>query len=136
MYVQAAVEALPTELDGVAGEIYVNFPWGSLLRAVAAGDARVLYNLRRICAPGADLKVLFTIDAERDRSEIERLGLPVFDDQYLNAVLPGRYAMAGFSITKAETLSTIPAELQTSWGKRLRVGSGRKIIHILATAAP
>lgn len=27
MFVQAAVEDLPEELDGIASEIYVNFPW-------------------------------------------------------------------------------------------------------------
>ena len=39
MFVQAAVEDLPVEFDGVADEIHIHFPWGSLLRAVATGDA-------------------------------------------------------------------------------------------------
>ncbi|HEU4794362.1 MAG TPA: methyltransferase domain-containing protein, partial [Pyrinomonadaceae bacterium] len=57
LFIQAAVEDLPAELDGVADELHVHFPWGSLLRAVAAGDVAVLRNLRRICAPGALLEV-------------------------------------------------------------------------------
>ena len=42
MFVQAAVEDLPAELDGVADEIHIHFPWGSLLRAFASGDSDVL----------------------------------------------------------------------------------------------
>src|SRR5688572_11197679 len=53
LFVQAAVESLPAELDGVADEVHVHFPWGSLLRAVATGDPAALRGLRRLCAPNA-----------------------------------------------------------------------------------
>ena len=33
LFLQAAVEDLPSELDGVADEVHVHFPWGSLLGA-------------------------------------------------------------------------------------------------------
>ena len=34
LYVHATVEELPSELDGVANEVHVHLPWGSLLREV------------------------------------------------------------------------------------------------------
>ena len=46
LFVQAAVEDLPEELNGLANQIYVNFPWGSLLRAVMVGDQHVLISIR------------------------------------------------------------------------------------------
>ncbi len=49
LFVQAAIEDLPAELDGVADEIHVHFPWGSLLRAVATGDVVA------VAEPAADL---------------------------------------------------------------------------------
>jgi 16S rRNA (adenine(1408)-N(1))-methyltransferase len=42
LFVQAPAEDLPTELNHTADEIHIHFPWGSLLRAVAAGDEGVL----------------------------------------------------------------------------------------------
>ena len=42
LFVQAAVENLPAELQGIATEVHVQFPWGSLLRGVAAGDEIVM----------------------------------------------------------------------------------------------
>ena len=50
LFIQSAIEDLPDELNGVANEVHVHFPWGSLLRAVATGDVALLQNLRRICA--------------------------------------------------------------------------------------
>ncbi|HKE58707.1 MAG TPA: class I SAM-dependent methyltransferase, partial [Pyrinomonadaceae bacterium] len=73
LFLQSSVEDLPTELDAVADEIHVHFPWGSLLRAVATADTSVLQNLRRICAPEALLEIVIGLDSERDQTEIERL---------------------------------------------------------------
>ena len=62
----------PPELDGVADELHVHFPWGSLLRAIATGDPSVLQNLRRICSVGALLEVVIGLDPDagsiRDRA--------------------------------------------------------------------
>lgn len=132
LFVQSAVETLPSELDRIASEVHVNFPWGSLLRAVALGDDS-LRNLRRVCADDALLKVVIGIDVERDRTEWERLDLPSLDDEYLSRVLRARYANTGFEIVTAESLAAV-SELQTSWGKRLRSGASRSFISIVAKA--
>ena len=71
LFVQAAVENLPEELNEVADEIHIHFPWGSLLRAVVGGDESVLQSLRRICAPDCFVEIVIGIHEERDKSEIE-----------------------------------------------------------------
>ncbi len=86
LFVQAAIEDLPDELNGAADEIHIHFPWGSLLRSVAAGDEDVLRSLRRICAPECLLEIVIGMDEERDRSEIERLGLPQLSPEHLKNV--------------------------------------------------
>ena len=78
------LKILPSELNGVADEVHVHFPWGSLLRAVATGEIAVLRNLRRICAPGALLEVVIGLDPERDQSEIERLGLTPLSIEFID----------------------------------------------------
>jgi 16S rRNA (adenine(1408)-N(1))-methyltransferase len=136
IFIQAAVEDLPTELDAVANEVHIHFPWGSLLRGVATGDQAVLSNLRRICSQGALLEVVIGLDPERDRSEIERLGLPVLSTAFIDSVLFPKYSDAGFEIFEQGVLS--PTEwpgLQTSWAKRLQGNVGRSVIYIIARAA-
>lgn len=55
MFVQAAIELLPEEFTGVADEIHIHFPWGSLLRSVAAADPTrfghcVVLQLTAVCS--------------------------------------------------------------------------------------
>jgi 16S rRNA (adenine(1408)-N(1))-methyltransferase len=137
IFIQSAVEELPSELDAVADEVHVHFPWGSLLRAVARGDQAVLLNLRRICSSEALLEVVIGLDPERDRSEIERLGLPEsISISYIDSTLVAHYREAGFEILERGMLS--PSEwpkVQTSWAKRLKGNAGRSLIYLIARAA-
>jgi 16S rRNA (adenine(1408)-N(1))-methyltransferase len=87
LFVQAAVENLPEELNATADELHIHFPWGSLLRAVLTGDESVLQSLRRICAPECLVEIITGIDEERDKSEIERLELPALSPKYLENIL-------------------------------------------------
>jgi 16S rRNA (adenine(1408)-N(1))-methyltransferase len=136
LFIQAAVEDLPHELEAVADEVHVHFPWGSLLGGVATGDAAVLDSLRRICAAGALLEVVIGLDPERDRSELERLGLPLLSLTYIDSVLLHKYADAGFEIFERGMMSASEwPMLKTSWAKRLQGNTRRSLIYFIARAA-
>jgi 16S rRNA (adenine(1408)-N(1))-methyltransferase len=135
LFVQAAVEDLPSELDGVADELHVHFPWGSLLRAVATGDATVLRNLRRICSTGALLEVVIGLDPVRDQSEMERLALTQLSLEMVDRVLVPNYGAAGFDVFERGVLSASEwPELNTSWAKRLEGNERRTITYLIGRA--
>jgi 16S rRNA (adenine(1408)-N(1))-methyltransferase len=128
MFVQAAVESLPEEFAGVAREIHVNFPWGSLLRAVAVGDADVLASLRVVARDGSMLNVVIGIDPERDRAELERLGIAALSLDSVRCNLLPRYEAAGFENIECRELE--PEEwsgFSTSWAKRLSGNESRQV---------
>ncbi|MDQ3800898.1 MAG: class I SAM-dependent methyltransferase [Acidobacteriota bacterium] len=136
LFLQAAVENLPEELNASADEIHIHFPWGSLLRAVVSGDENVLRALRRICAPGCLLEIVIGIDEERDKSEIERLALPQLSADYLESVLLPKYKNAGFEALETGVLN--PAEwskLETSWARKLQGGASRKVTYLILEAS-
>lgn len=136
LFVQAAVENLPGELDGAADEIHIHFPWGGLLRAVAAGESEILRALRRICAPDCLLEIVIGIDERRDRSEIERLALPELTDEYLEKILIPKYEEAGFRHLESGRLASSEwPRFETSWARRLQGGADRKVIFLIFTAA-
>ena len=135
LFIQSAVEDLPAELNGVANEVHVHFPWGSLLRAVATGDVAVLKNLRRVCAVGALMEVVIGIDPVRDQTEIARLAITPLSLDFIDNVLVTNYAAAGFEIVERGILS--PSEwphLETSWAKRLQGNEQRTITYLVARA--
>jgi len=135
LFIQAAVEDLPAELDGVADELHVHFPWGSLLRAVAGGEVNVLSNLRRICSSGALLEVVIGLDPLRDRAELERLEIRELSLQQIDEVLKPKYAEGGFEITERGILPASEwPEFNTSWARRLQQNENRPITYLIARA--
>ena len=135
MFVQAAIEDLPAELNDTADEIHIHFPWGSLLRAVASGDVEVLKNLHRVSAPGCLLEVVIGIDPVRDQTEVARLELPPLSADYIRTVLTSKYQTAGFKIR--ECGNGAPAEwahLKSSWARRLQHNDRREVVYFIAEA--
>lgn len=135
LFVQAAIENLPEELNAAADEIHIHFPWGSLLRAVALGDENVLASLRRISAPECLLEIVIGIDNERDKTEIERLELPKLSEEYLQKILIPKYETAGFEILEKGVLSSDEwSRIETSWARKLQNNDNRKITYLIAQA--
>jgi 16S rRNA (adenine(1408)-N(1))-methyltransferase len=135
LFLQAAVEELPAELDGMADEIHIHFPWGSLLGAVATGDKAVLSNLRRVCRAEALLEIIVGLDSERDRSELARLQINEFNADHIDSVLATRYRDAGFEISaRGEGLPLSLPQIQSSWAKRLGGSSNRTLTYLIAQA--
>ena len=135
LFVQAAIENLPEELDGVADEIHIHFPWGSLLRAVANGGESALQNLRRICATDCLLEIVIGLDPERDRAEIERLELPSLSSAYLKDTLTPKYERAGFKVTEKGILSASDwQQFETSWARKLQGNANRTVVYLIAQA--
>ena len=135
LFIQASVENLPEELNGIANEVHVHFPWGSLLRAMALGELNELEGIRRVCTSNAVLKLTIGLDGQRDSSEIQRLGLQPLSPDFLSGQLHKRYLAARFEIIV--NTSVAPTDwpgLGTSWAKRLQGGPSREITYLLARA--
>ncbi len=135
LFIQAAVEALPEELDGIADEVHIHFPWGSLLKGVATGDETILKNIRRICAPDAVLEMIIGVDKERDQSELHRLDIKSLSEDFIQSVLLDRYQKGGFHIKEfGEFEPGNWPDICTSWAQRLRINDKRSLLYLIAEA--
>ncbi len=135
LFIRAAIEELPTELDDAADEIHIHFPWGSLLGAVASGDERILRGLLRISAPGCLLEVIIGVDPKRDQRELERLGLINFSLDYVRKILAPRYRNGGWVVKESGVLEKGEwTRLHTSWARRLSSNDAREVVYFIAEA--
>jgi 16S rRNA (adenine(1408)-N(1))-methyltransferase len=57
LFIIANALTLPDELRGLATRMTINFPWGSLLAALLAGDLALLNGLIAIARPSATLEI-------------------------------------------------------------------------------
>jgi 16S rRNA (adenine(1408)-N(1))-methyltransferase len=116
LYVHAAAENPPAELESLADELAVLLPWSSLLAAVAIPDPAALTALARLCKPGAELRVVFGYDASLEAAAVVRL--PLLTDEHLR-LLPASYAKAGFRVTARRISNRDLLALGTTWSARL-----------------
>lgn len=123
--VRAAVEALPPALDGLADEIRVHFPWGSLLRAVLLPDVDLLRQIARVGRPGAAFHARVNASIFDDPHLVTRLRLPSLGNESVETKIE-LYEAAGIRL---ETWSVIHDEAPTSWARRLTRGS---VVRVLA----
>jgi len=107
------------------------------LQTVATGDEKALRGLRRICAEHALLEIVIGSDPDKDRAELDRLGIPALSTEYIENTLIHSYTTASFKKLEFGVLqaSEWPV-LQTSWAKRLRGGSGRTVVFLIGQAIP
>jgi 16S rRNA (adenine(1408)-N(1))-methyltransferase len=123
LFVVAAAESLPAELDGRADAITIQFPWGSLLRGVLCADPVLVEGLLRVTRPDALVSMLVSV-TERDRA-VETGPL----DERAMAALAGRYAALGLApIERRRAGPDDLARAHSSWAKRL--GAGREVWYL------
>jgi len=114
LFVIANALQLPDELNGIANEITVNFPWGSLLRALLDGDRALLGGIERVSLPAAQLCVRLNISALAEAGVALDHGVELVRRAFdANGFLSQRPRTLG----QAELRS-----LASSWAKRLAYG--------------
>lgn len=114
LFVVAAAEALPSELDGLAARVSVTMPWGSLLRGCVGRDAAVATGIRRLLGPGARLDLLLA-PADRD-------GLLDVPSDPATLVAATRESFEPLGLELVEAREAAVGELRatgSTWAKRL-----------------
>jgi 16S rRNA (adenine(1408)-N(1))-methyltransferase len=120
LFVVAAAEALPPELDGLADLVTVHFPWGSLLRGLLKADPAVMAGVVRVMRPGAALSILVSSTARDAAAGVAPIGERTLAD------LAADYGGHGLAVTRVRPAT--PADVaatRSSWGRRLGAGARR-----------
>ena len=120
LYAVASIGRMPAELDQIANEIFVNLPWGSLMRGIILADEVVLKGIARIGQPGAALHIVLNTRIFDDPIPLEARDLPELTPDYVRLTLAPAFARAHVKIDEVRYLS--PEEvgaLETTWAKRL-----------------
>ena len=118
LFVLSSVQDLPQELNGVANQVFINFPWGSLLKSIVLAEPTAWNAIRRICAAGAIVDILLGY-SEHDDQKTTR-SLPALGRAHITQVMQPALGKLGFTLLKLSKAS--PAALKnypSSWSKKL-----------------
>lgn len=114
LFVIANAETLPQELHGVASQVTINFPWGSLLEGLLNSDPSLMNGLARVLRPRAKLEVRL------NSSALAQAGwnLEAGAEQVQAVLLENGFSVQSPRLMLGEELSSCP----TTWAKRLAYG--------------
>ncbi|MBI3974882.1 MAG: class I SAM-dependent methyltransferase [Armatimonadetes bacterium] len=129
-FVRASAEALPPALRGLADEIHIRLPWGSLLRAVLGPDPALLEGIAGLGRPGAALRVRVNCSMLDDPPIRSRLGLSWPGHEMNRRALIRTYEAAGIVL---ERLAVERDDTATSWGRRLARGGAPLVLALDGT---
>ena len=121
LFLVAAAECPPPELVGLADEVTILFPWGSLLRGALARDEAVASGIARLLRPGGRVEAVVSV-TERDG-----LGVPPLRAADC-ASLASRWAGHGLDLLAFEPATSAEVDATgSSWARRLRAGRDRPV---------
>ncbi len=128
IFLVSSLENLPDNLTGLATELTIHFPWGSLLRTLIEPDMSLLRKIALLCRNGAAFTILINASIFKDDQYLERLSLEPLDAARFNDELRPLWQAIGFIVEKA---AFDPAETmdRTTWGKRLVRGAKRETFY-------
>lgn len=139
LFLRSAAEDLPGALEGLAHELTVHYPWGSLLRAVVDPNPEVLGRIARLGRPGGRLRILVNASAVPGLfASLRATGSPtagVTSDGEVARTklwLDRGYGEAGIRL---ESCRPEVAPANTSWGARLHGGRAATVLAIEGVVA-
>lgn len=120
LFVVASAELVPEELVGLADDLTILFPWGSLLRGTLGLDEAAARGIAALVRPGGTVRAFVSV-TDRDGPDLPRL-----DDEATAARLAERWTRHGLRVasfclaTAAEIAAT-----HSTWARRLSAGTAR-----------
>ena len=114
LFVIANAQTLPTELDGIAAQVTINFPWGSLFEGLLDADSALLEGLLNVMRPNAELEIRL------NGGTLTQAGwdLEAGTNRVRTALTQNGFAMKAPVAMTARDLKTFP----TTWAKSLAFG--------------
>ena len=120
LYAIASIEHVPAELHGVADEIFVTLPWGSLMRGIILGDDAVLGGLASLARDGAALRIVLNTRIFDDPVPLDVRDLPDVTPDYVRDTLAPAFARHNITITETRFMDADEvAAIETTWAKKL-----------------
>jgi len=120
LFVVAAAEWPPPELAGLADELTILFPWGSLLRGTVALDDTAAAGIARLVRTGGSVEAFVSI-TERDGLELP----PLCRED--GPAIAWRWACHGLKLAVFEPASPeLITATDSTWARRLGAGRSRR----------
>jgi hypothetical protein len=122
LFVIASAQALPQELNGLASQININFPWGSLLESLLRAEAPSIGGLASIARSRAGMDIHLNAEALKAAGWALEAGA----DRIQRTLNEAGWSTTSHSSMDTQTLRAFPS----TWARRLAFGRDPRAIRL------
>jgi 16S rRNA (adenine(1408)-N(1))-methyltransferase len=124
LFVIASAQNLPPALQGLVSHITINFPWGSLLGSLLAGDLRLLRGLESLSGTALSLELRLNAGALKEAGTTLETGVKMICQNLHHA---------GWQVTPPEVMDARDlGGFPSTWAKRLAFGRDPRAVKLSA----
>ena len=133
VFVISPIQDIDEDLFNLVDDIYINFPWGSLLEGIVKGEEKLLKNIYSLAKDGGNIHLTFTYSSIYEAGEIERRCLPLLSLEYIDIILRDEFMAMGINILDYGYLEEYKLKsFGTLWSKRIYLTKDRQVYYIEA----
>ena len=122
---------LPDAFKGVATSLSINYPWGSLLKAVVDTQVDILQHMAICARSGASVTLTINLFVFDDEEQRQNLQLPTMNEEYLHQSLMPAWEKAGVVFEQVNFFAAgEDAGVSSTWGGRLTRNSKRPTLQL------
>lgn len=126
LYVLATIEEIPNELREIANQVFINFPWGSLLKGIVKVQNKTWGNIKSVCQKGALVDLIFGYEDFTEAKVIKDHNLPYLDLSYMeNTMLPKLKKLDWEALEIRKLTNADLKGYPSSWARKLAFGKDR-----------
>jgi 16S rRNA (adenine(1408)-N(1))-methyltransferase len=114
LFVVAAAESPPAELIGLADEVRILFPWGSLLHGVLGRDDRIARGIAALARAGATVTVTISVTPADGIGDVRALDAATIAELQRELGSSGLRLTGSRRVDREEVRAT-----RSTWGRRL-----------------
>lgn len=131
-----AAEEIPSELFGVADQIFINFPWGNLLSGAMFSVPESYHLMQRVISvlkPGGKFNLFVTFDPKFEEQKVSQLSLPELSLEFMQTELTQKYSELGLQVEQVWELSGEEKHnFPSSWPRRILDKRERRVFGLTA----
>lgn len=132
-FMVADAGTLPEWFTAVFSQVFILFPWASLLSGVLKPDHAVLAALARVMKTTAQLEIILNLQVIMDKFQRTKLQLPLVDNEFIEGVLGPVYSRHGLLLDSYQYLEPHEVQKASTWRGRLARGSRRRSLQLIFT---
>lgn len=131
LFIRASIEMLPGGLKGIADELNINFPWGSLLGGIVNTKQKIIKNILFMLSENASINIVFGYSPTAEPTETDRLNLEKINRDVIEKEIIPEFESKGLRLVEIKELEKEElGNIESTWGKKLEFGQDRPVFKL------